>query len=199
MVMMCMMDSMQVECVLFVLLFLKVGDVVVGQIVNILLFFGVWFGFVFDDEVGWLWVYQIQLIVVDFIIEIYDMYYLIGSGLYYEDQKVEVVECVVDFFENWLLKFFGYFDCVFEQNLYKNGYIVGNVFSYVDLMMFQLIEGLCYVFLKVMKCVECKVVVFVVLYDCVVEYLFVVCYLVLECCILFNDMGIFWYYLELDK
>lgn len=155
--MMRMMDSTKDECVPFAPPFLKAGDVVVGQVANILLFLGARLGLAPDDEAGRLWVHQLQLTVADFVTEIHDTHHPIGSGLYYEDQKAEAAERAADFLEHRLPKYLGYFDRVLAQNPHKGGYLAGSALSYADLSIFQLIEGLRYAFPKAMKRAERKV------------------------------------------
>src|SRR5690349_15183266 len=44
-------------------------------------------------------------------------------------------------------KFLGYFERVLQQNPAHSGYLVGGGTTYVDLSLFQVIEGLVYAFL----------------------------------------------------
>ncbi|ABI88878.1 hypothetical protein CH72_3366 [Burkholderia ambifaria AMMD] len=197
--MMRMMDSTKDECVPFAPPFLKAGDVVVGQVANILLFLGARLGLAPDDEAGRLWVHQLQLTVADFVTEIHDTHHPIGSGLYYEDQKAEAAERAADFLEHRLPKYLGYFDRVLAQNPHKGGYLAGSALSYADLSIFQLIEGLRYAFPKAMKRAERKVEGLVGLHDRVAQHPPIVRYLESKRRIPFNDMGIFRHYPELDK
>ena len=70
---------------------LKVGKLVIGQTSNILLFLGERHGLAPKADAGRLWVHQLQLTLADFLVEIHDTHHPIGSGLYYEEQKPEVI------------------------------------------------------------------------------------------------------------
>ncbi len=52
-------------------------------------------------------------------------------------------------------KYLGYFEIVLEKS--GGPYLLGRRFSYMDLSLFQLIEGLRYAFPKAMKRIERKV------------------------------------------
>jgi glutathione S-transferase len=62
---------------------LKVGDQLIGQTANILLFLGRRHELAPKDETGELWTHQLQLTMADFVVEIHDVHHPIGSGLYY--------------------------------------------------------------------------------------------------------------------
>ena len=93
-------------------------------------------------------------------------------------------------------KFLGYF----EQVLHKNGgkYLIGARLSYVDLSVFQIIEGLRYAFPKRMKRFEKKIPGLVALHGRVAERPRIKAYLASERRIAFNEWGIFRRYKELD-
>lgn len=136
--------------------FLKAGEQIIGQTANILLFLGPKLHLAPKDEAGRLWAHQLQLTVADFVTEIHDTHHPIASNLYYEDQKAEAAMRSEDFIRHRLPKFLGYFERVREQNPHKGGFMVGGQLSYVDLSIFQLIEGLRYAFPKAMARVEKK-------------------------------------------
>ena len=67
-----------------------------------------------------------------------------SAAVLYEDQRREAKRRAKDFTAQRLPKFLGYF----EQVLKRNGgrVLAGNALSYVDLSLFQMIEGLRYAF-----------------------------------------------------
>ena len=75
-------------------------------------------------------------------------------ALYYEDQKAEAQRRTAEFRKHRVPKFFGYFEAVIERNPCADGWMVGDETTYVDLSMFQVIEGMRYAFPKFMKRIE---------------------------------------------
>jgi glutathione S-transferase len=84
--------------------------------------------------------------------------------------------------------------------LEKSGgpYLLGRKFTYGDLSMFQLIEGLRYAFPKAMKRIERKVPGLVAVRDRVAQRPRIKAYLSSDRRIAFNESGIFRHYPELD-
>jgi glutathione S-transferase len=77
--------------------------------------------------------------------------------------------------------------------------LAGRKVTYVDLSIFQLIEGLRYAFPKAMKGIERKSSGLVTVRDKVAERPGVAAYLASPRRIPFNEMGIFRHYPELDR
>jgi glutathione S-transferase len=176
--------------------FLKAGKVVIAQSANILFYLGPRLKLSPRDEAGRLWAHQLQLTVTDFVKEIHDTHHPIASGLYYENQKPEARQYTAHFLKDRMPKYLGYFETV----LGKSGgpYALGRKFSYVDLSLFQLIEGLRYAFPKAAARAERKVPGLVALRDRVAARPRIKAYLSSKRRLAFNAMGIFRYYPELD-
>jgi len=192
-------DSTTLEAVPFAPPFLKAGEHIVAQVANILLFLGPKLHLAPKDEAGRLWAHQLQLTVADFVTEIHDTHHPIGSGLYYEDQLAEAAWRSEDFIANRLPKFLGYFSRVLAQNPHRGGFMVGSQLSYVDLSVFQLIEGLRYAFPKAMGREEPNHPGLSATRDHVAAHPPVARYLASERRIPFNTQGIFRHYPELDR
>ena len=120
--------------------FLKAGKLVIAQVANILFYLGPRLKLAPRDEAGRLWLHQLQLTVTDFVKEIHDTHHPVGSGLYYEDQKPEAKRYADNFIEERAPKYLGYFETVLEKS--GGPYLAGRKISYVDLSIFQLIEGM---------------------------------------------------------
>ncbi len=176
--------------------FLKAGKLVIGQTANILLFLGPRLGLAPKDEASRLWAHQLQLTIADWIAEVHDTHHPIAGSLYYEDQKREAKRRAENFRNERLPKFMNYF----EQALKRNGsrYLVGKTVSYVDLSIFQMIEGLCYAFPRAMAKRERKYPRLVALHDRNAARPRLAAYLASERRLPFNQQGIFRYYPELD-
>ena len=176
--------------------FVKVGKLIVAQTANILFFLGPRLNLSPRDEVGRLWAHQLQLTITDLVVEIHDSHHPITSWLYFEEQRAAARRRTKDFWRYRVPKFLGYF----ERILKKNGgrFLVGRRLTYVDLSIFQIIEGLRYAFPKRMKRFEKKVPGLVALHDRVAARPRIKAYLASPRRIAFSQWGIYRYYKELD-
>lgn len=177
--------------------FLKSGRLVIAQVANILFYLGPRLKLSPRDEAGRLWLHQLQLTVTDFVKEIHDTHHPVGSGLYYEDQKPEAKRFSGSFLDERAPKYLGYFETVLDKS--GGPYLLGRKFTYIDLSMFQLIEGLRYAFPNAMKRTERDVPGLVALRDRVAKRPRIKAYLASERRIAFNESGIFRCYPELDE
>jgi glutathione S-transferase len=176
--------------------FLKAGKLVIGQTANILLYLGSRHGLAPKTEAGRLWVHQLQLTVTDFVLEIHDTHHPLGPSLYYEDQKAAAKKRTAEFWDERVPKYLGYFERLLDEN--GGAYVTGRRLTYVDLSMFQLVEGLRYAFPKKMKAFERKITGLVDLRDRVAARPNIKAYLASPRRIEFNEDGIFRRYKELD-
>jgi len=177
--------------------FLKAGKLVIAQVANILFYLGPRLKLSPRDEAGRLWLHQLQLTVTDFVKEIHDTHHPVGSGLYYEDQKPEAKRYTGNFLDERAPKYLGYFESVLKKS--GGPYLLGRKATYVDLSMFQLIEGLRYAFPSSEKVIERQVPGLISVRDKVAARPGIKAYLASPRRIAFNDMGIFRHYPELDR
>ena len=194
--MLAMMDGGRDKCPPFAPPFLKAGKHVIAQSANILLFLGPRLKLSPREEVGRLWLHQLQLTVTDFVKEIHDTHHPIASGLYYEDQKPEAKKFTAHFLKDRTPKYLGHFETVLAKS--DGPYVLGRKFSYVDLSLFQLIEGLRYALPRAMARIERKVPGVVSVRDRVAKRPRIKAYLASKRRLAFNEMGIFRHYPELD-
>jgi glutathione S-transferase len=179
--------------------FLKAGELVIGQTANILAYLGPRLGLVPQAEAGRLWANQLQLTVTDFLVEIHDTHHPIASSLYYRQQKTEARRRAKHFTRDRLPNFLDYFETVLERNSSGRGYMVGRSLTYVDLSMFQLIEGLRYAFPRTMAKIEREIRGLIALHDKIAVRPNIAAYLASGRRIPFNQNGIFRHYPELDS
>ena len=179
--------------------FLKAGGQTIGQSANILLFLGARHGLAPRAEAGRLWTHQLQLTIADLVEEAHDTHHPVGVSLYYEDQKKEARRRSAEFIACRVPKFFDYFERVLREPARRGGYLSGTRLSYVDLSMFQLIEGLRYAFPKAMARIDPAYPGLVDLHDRVAARPNIAAYLASKRRIPFNEEGIFRHYPELDK
>ena len=176
--------------------FLKAGKLVIAQVANILFYLGPRLKLSPRDEGGRLWLHQLQLTVTDFVKEIHDTHHPLGGEFYYEDAKPEAKRFTENFLKSRAPKYLGYIETVLKKS--GGPFVLGRKFSYVDLSLFQLIEGLRYAFPKAMARIERKVPGVVGVHDRVAERPRIKAYLASERRLAFNEMGIFRRYPELD-
>lgn len=177
---------------------LQAGELLIGQTTNILLFLGAKHGLAPRAQAGRLWANQLQLTIADIVAEAHDTHHPISTNLYYEDQKKEAKARARDFREQRIPKFLDYFEGVIQRNPARGGYAVGARLSYVDLSLFQLIEGLRYAFPKTMARLDPSYPGLVALRDKVAAHPNIAAYLASKRRIPFNETGIFRHYPELD-
>src|SRR5260370_494272 len=176
--------------------FLKAGKLMIGQTANILLYLGSRHGLAPKGEAGKLWINQLQLTVTDFVAEIHDTHHPLGPSQYYEDQRGPAKKRTEEFWNERVPKYLGYF----EQLLRSSGgsYLTGRRVAYIDLSLFQIVQGLRYAFPKRMKAFERRIPGLVDLHDRVAARPNIKAYLASGRPIPFNEDGIFRYYKELD-
>jgi glutathione S-transferase len=182
--------------------FLVDGKTVIGQTAAILFYLGPRLRLAPQAERDRLWTHQIQLTIADFIVEVHDLHHPIGSSLYYEDQKPEALRRAEDFRRNRLPKFMGWFETLLERNAGNAQRdvprLVGGRLSYVDLSLFQLVEGLLYALPRATKRVLRKAPLVSAVHAGVPRHKRLAAYLASERRLPFNQEGIFRHYPELD-
>jgi glutathione S-transferase len=177
--------------------FLKAGKLIIAQTANILLYLGPRLGLAPREEAGQLWVHQLQLTITDLVVEIHDAHHPITTYLYYEEQRPAAKRRTADFWRYRLPKILGYFERVLARS--GGPYILGRRLCYVDLSLFQIVEGLRYAFPKRIKRFERKVPRMVALHDRVAKRPRIAAYLASDRRIAFSQWGIYRYFKELDR
>jgi glutathione S-transferase len=163
--------------------------VVVAQTALILHFLGPRLGLAPKSEKAQLWLFQQQLTISDFLVEVHDTHHPIGGGLYYEDQKPEARRRTQLFVKDRIPKYMGYFETLARPK----------GFTYLDLSLFQVIEGLRYAFPNGFAKVERTYPKLIALHDRVAARPRLAKYLASKRRIPFNQQGIFRHYAELDE
>ncbi len=176
--------------------FLKAGRFIVAQTAEILFYLGPRLKLAPRDEAGRLWVHQLQLTISDLVVEIHDTHHPVSGWLYFEEQIPSALRRTKDFWRYRVPKFLGYFERVLQKN--GGNHLVGRRLSYIDLSLFQIVEGLRYAFPKRMKRFEKKVPGVIALHDRVAKRPRIKAYLASERRIAFSQWGIYRYFKELD-
>lgn len=175
--------------------FLKDGDLVIAQTANILMYLGPRLGLAPSDEAGRIWVNELQLTIADFVDEAHDTHHPLGPTLYYDQQKAEAKRRSAEFLTQRVPKYMTYFETVLERS---EGWLAGDRFTYADLSLFQMVEGLRYAFPKAMGRLEPGYGKVRELHDRVAERERIAAYLRSGRRTAFNEDGIFRHHPELD-
>jgi glutathione S-transferase len=191
-----MMDSARLRRAPYAPPFLKAGKLVIGQTALILQYLGPRLKLVPRREADRLWAHQLQLTITDLVKEIHDTHHPISSALYYEEQRPAAKRYTREFWRQRVPKILGYFENVLRHS--RGPYVFGRDVSYVDLSLFQIVDGLRYAFPRRMKRFEKKVPRLVALHDRVADRPRIAAYLQSDRRIPFNEWGIFRAYKELD-
>jgi glutathione S-transferase len=178
---------------------LKHGKVFLGQSANILFYIGGTENLAPKSEAARLWTHQIQLTIADLVVEAHDVHHPLGGDLYYEDQKPESLRRAEAFRKNRVPKFLDWFESLLADNPKGDGHLVGARLTYVDLSLFQAVEGLKYALPNLMRRLAKRYPRVMALRDAVAARPRISAYLRSPRRIAFNEHGIFRHYAELDE
>jgi glutathione S-transferase len=176
--------------------FLKAGKLIIAQTAEILFYLGPRLNLAPRDEAGRLWAHQLQLTITDLVVRIHDTHHPVSGWLYFEEQRPAAKRRTEDFWRYQVPKMLGYFERVLRQNGGK--YSVGGRLTYVDLSLFQIVEGLRFAFPKRMKRFEKKIPGLLALHGRVGKRPRIAAYLASARRIPFSQWGIYRYFKELD-
>jgi glutathione S-transferase len=197
--MMRLMENRAVEHPPFAPPFLKAGKFLIAQTANILFYLGPRLGLAPESEPMRLWPHQLQLTIADWVGEVHDTHHPISGSLYYEEQKNEAKRRAADFIANRMPKYLGYFERTLDLNAKGKAFFLGKKACYVDMSLFQMVEGLRYAFPRAMARLESKHPKVIALHNRVAARPRLAAYLSSACRIPFNQDGIFRHYPELDR
>lgn len=175
--------------------YLVAGDLCIAQTANILDFLGRRHGLCPDDEGSRRFALQLVLTMLDALDGAHDVHHPVSGGLYYHEQKDEASRAAAAFREERIPKFLGYFESVLEE---RGPWLVGPHWSYADLALFQLVEGLEYAFPRRMSALATQWPLVLALRDRVNTLAELADHFASDRRPAFNEDGIFRHYPELD-
>ena len=179
--------------------FLKAGKLMIGQTANILQYLGPRLGLVPKDQASRIWAHQLQLTITDWVAEVGAVHHPISNSLYYEEQKEEAKRRASFFTSLRIPKFLGYYESVLAKNPKGSKYLLGKKLCYVDLSIFQMVEGLRYAFPKTVAKLEPSHSRVIAVHDLVAARPRLKKYLASPRRLAFNQNGIFRHYPELEE
>lgn len=175
--------------------YLVAGELCIAQTADILLFLGDRHAIGPDDPDRRWFTHQLQLTIADMVAEAHNVHHPVSPSQYYKDQKDEASRAADAFRDERMPKFLGYFESVLSDG---GPWLTGKSWSYVDLSLFHLAEGLSYAFPRRMKALAGKIPLALALRDRVAALPELSSYLASDRRIPFNEDGIFRHYPELD-
>lgn len=196
--MMALMSSKTEPLIPFAPPFLKDGDLIVSQTANILLYLGPKLGLAPQGDSRYV-AHGLQLTIADFVAEVHDTHHPLATDLYYEDQKDAAKIRTQNFLDKRVPKFMKYFERVLAQNPHGDTQMIGDTATYVDLSIFQIVDGLHYAFPRAMKEFGAQYPRVAAIHDAVLQRPNIAAYVDSERRIPFNESGIFRHYPELDQ
>jgi glutathione S-transferase len=179
--------------------FLKHGALVIAHTANILQYLGPRLKLAPRDEAARLVLHQHQLTITDLVAEVHDVHHPISPALYYEDQKREARRCAELFLRERVPRFLGYFEALLRANAAGKGrHVAGARTTYVDLSLYQVVEGLRYAFPNAMARAARSHRRLLALRDAVAARPSLTAYLKSPRRLAFNEECVFRHYPELD-
>jgi glutathione S-transferase len=120
------------------------GEMVLAQTALICAYLGERHGLAPAGHDGHFTALQHMLTIADIVAEVHETHHPISASLYYEDQLEEARRAAELFRSERLPRFLEYFEGVLSRSGGK--WMMGEALTYVDLAIFQLLEGLAYAF-----------------------------------------------------
>jgi glutathione S-transferase len=179
--------------------FLRDDDVLVSHVANILLYLGPKLGLAPKSDKLRFVANGLQLTITDFVAEVHETHHPLSLDLYYEDQIEAAKQRAAGFIKHRIPKFMAYFERVLQQNPDGEALAIGGALTYVDLSLFQVIEGLLYAFPRAMHGFDAKYRALAALRGKVAARPNIKLYLKSKRRIDFNESGVFRHYPELDQ
>ena len=142
------------------------------------------------------WLDQLQLTIADMVAEVHNVHHPVAMMDYYDDQKPEAARAAAQFRDERLPKYLDHFEAAAAQG--SGDWLFADRWTYGDTSLFQLIEGLRYMFPKRMETLEPRYPALLRLHAAVADLPGIRAYLASDRRLPFNTDGIFRHYPELD-
>ena len=176
--------------------YLELDGLVIAQVANILMYLGERHGLAPSNMADRLWLNQLQLTIADLVAEVHNVHHPVAMMDYYDDQKPEAARAAKQFREARMPKYLGHFEDAAQAN--TGDWLIDHKWTYADTSLFQIVEGLRYMFPKRMKTLEPDYPNLVRIHNQVAELPGIKAYLKSDRRLAFNTDGIFRAYPELD-
>ncbi len=175
--------------------YLVEDDFCIGQTAHILAFLADRHDLGAGDLATDLQLIQLQLDVTDIVAEVHSVHHPVSGSLYYQDQMDAAYEAARHFREHRIPKFLDHFEQALE--VHGGPFVLGEHWTHVDTSLFQVMEGLDYMFPNRMA--ELDYPRLELARGAVMEIEGIEAYLASDRRLDFNEDGIFRHYPELDS
>jgi len=176
--------------------YLVADGTAITQVANILLFLGERHDLAPSAIADRYWLHQLQLTIADMVAEVHNVHHPVAASAYYEEQKPEALRAAAQFRDERMPKFLAHFDAAAACN--PGEWVIDRRWTYADCSLFQLVEGLRYMFPERMAALERDYPNLLRVHDLVAELPGIHTYLRSNRRLPFNTDGIFRHYPELD-
>jgi glutathione S-transferase len=176
--------------------YLALDGQAIAQVANILQFLGQQHDLAPSDLADRYWLNQLQLTIADVVAEVHNVHHPVAMMDYYDDQKPEAARAAAQFRDERLPKYLDHFEGAAAQG--PSEWLIDHRWTYGDTSLFQLIEGLRYMFPKRMATLEPRYPALRRVHDAVADLPGIRAYLASDRRLPFNTDGIFRHYPELD-
>ena len=176
--------------------YLELDGLVIAQVANILMYLGERHGLAPSNMADRLWLNQLQLTIADLVAEVHNVHHPVAMMDYYDDQKPEAARAAEKFRDERMPKFLGHFEDAAQAN--PGDWLIDHRWTYADTSLFQVVEGLRYMFPKRMRTLEPEYPNLIRIHDQVADLPGIKAYLNSDRRLAFNTDGIFRAYPELD-
>jgi len=172
------------------------GDFAIAQVAHILAWLTDKHGLGSGDLATDLHLIQLQLTITDIVTEAHNVHHPVAIDKYYHEQTAEAVRAAASFRDARMPKYFAYFEAALGVN--EGPFVLGDTWSHVDTSLFQLVEGLGYMFPRRMAALEPDYPRLHAVRDAVAGVDRIAAYLASGRRIPFGEEGLFRHYPELD-
>lgn len=176
--------------------YLELDGLVIGQVANILLYLGERHQLAPSNMADRLWLNQMQLTISDLVAEAHNVHHPVDGAAYYEDQKPAALAAADAFRDERMPKFLTHFEQAASSN--PGEWLIDHRWTYADTSLFQIVEGLRYMFPRRMATIERDYPRVIAIRDQVAELPGIRAYLKSDRRLPFTTEGIFRHYPELD-
>lgn len=176
--------------------YLALDGMVIAQVANILMYLTERHDLGPSSMADRLWLNQFQLTITDIVAEVHNVHHPVEAGAYYAEQRPEAARAAAQFRDERLPKFLDWFEQAIETG--SADWAVDHRWTCADTSLFQLVEGLRYMFPRRMAALESGYPHLLRIHRQVAELPGIKAYLKSDRRIPFNEDGIFRHYPELD-
>jgi glutathione S-transferase len=176
--------------------YLELDGIAIAQVANILAYLGSQHDLAPSKLGDRYWLHELQLTIADIVAEVHNVHHPVAMGAFYSEQKHEAARAAEQFRRERIPKFLAHFDAAARAN--TGDWLIDGRWTYVDTSLFQLIEGLRYMFPLRMAAIEADYSALIGIHDQAADLPGIRAYMKSDRRLPFSEDGIFRHYPELD-